>query len=56
VPNHSARLLVAFASIGGTPVKISVGKVRKLPPPATLLSAPEQSATPASAPADAGVS
>src|SRR5437667_4796533 len=40
VPTHSARVLVALAGIGGTPVNKSAGKATKLPPPATALIPP----------------
>src|SRR5215472_16186131 len=39
-PGHSATVLVALASMAGTPEKSREGKVMKLPPPATELSAP----------------
>src|SRR5207244_4856933 len=39
-PVQMASVLVAFAGIGGTPVKSSAGNEMKLPPPATALSAP----------------
>ncbi len=39
-PVQRASVLVAFAGIGGTPVKSSAGNEMKLPPPATALSAP----------------
>src|SRR6266566_6792638 len=39
-PGHNATVLVAFALIGGTPVKIRAGKVINVPPPATELSIP----------------
>src|SRR6185437_2233099 len=39
-PDQSATVLVALAGIGGTPVKRSVGKAIKLPPPATAFMAP----------------
>jgi hypothetical protein len=38
-------VLVAFALIGSTPVKMSVGNVKKVPPPATALSEPAMIAT-----------
>ena len=42
-----AVLLVAFAGIAGTPARINAGNVNMLPPPATLLIAPANNATPA---------
>jgi hypothetical protein len=44
MPRNIAVLFVAFAGIAGTPAKSSAGKVRKLPPPATLLMAPPKKA------------
>src|SRR6266567_504830 len=43
-PGHNATVLVALAWMGCTPAKIRLGKVRKLPPPATELSAPPSTA------------
>src|SRR5271166_714227 len=43
-PGHSATVLVAFANFAGTPINISVGKLTKLPPPATALMAPATNA------------
>jgi len=40
----SARVLVAFAMIGGVPKKSSAGKVNRVPPPATALIAPPAAA------------
>src|SRR5580698_2513525 len=40
VPAQSARVLVALAGTGGTPVNSSAGNATKLPPPATALMAP----------------
>jgi len=40
VPTHSAKVFVAFAGTGGTPVNSSAGNATKLPPPATALIAP----------------
>jgi len=40
VPTHSATVLLAFAAIGGTPVKSNAGNATKLPPPATAFSTP----------------
>ena len=39
-PGHTATVLVALAGMGGTPVKMSAGKEKKLPPPATEFMAP----------------
>src|SRR5205823_14492826 len=39
-PGHSATVDVAFAGIGSTPVNISAGNEKKLPPPATEFSIP----------------
>src|ERR1700687_1155497 len=39
-PTHSARVFVAFAATGPTPVNRSAGNAMKLPPPATALRAP----------------
>src|SRR5690348_16615131 len=39
-PVHKETVLVAFAGIGGTPVKSRAGNATKLPPPATAFSAP----------------
>ena len=38
-PGNSAIVLVALALRMGTPAKMRMGKVKKLPPPATELSA-----------------
>jgi hypothetical protein len=45
VPGQSAVVLVALAIVEVTPVNISAGNERKLPPPATEFSAPATSAT-----------
>src|SRR6266436_595991 len=39
-PGQRATVLVAFAVIGATPVKMRAGKVMKLPPPATEFNVP----------------
>ena len=44
VPGQTAAVFVAFAAIGGMPVKIRAGKVMKLPPPATELIVPASTA------------
>ena len=44
VPGQTAAVFVAFAAMGTIPVKISAGKVMKLPPPATELMAPARTA------------
>jgi len=43
-PVHSARVFVAFAGTGGTPVKSRAGNAMKLPPPATAFNAPPSTA------------
>ena len=43
-PGHSATVFVTFAVIGGTPRASSVGKVIKVPPPASALIAPAATA------------
>src|SRR5207245_6173651 len=40
VPTHSATVLLAFAAIGGTPVKSNAGNATKLAPPAPAFSTP----------------
>src|SRR5271155_5306993 len=40
VPTQSAKVFVALAGTGGTPVNKSAGNATKLPPPATALIAP----------------
>ena len=40
LPGQTAAVLVAFALIGGMPLKSSAGKEIKLPPPATELIVP----------------
>ena len=47
VPTHIAALFVALAGIDGTPAAINAGKLKKLPPPATLFIAPARNAAPA---------
>ena len=44
IPGTSAVVLEALATIDGTPVKTSAGKVRNIPPPATELISPAPSA------------
>src|SRR5437879_5611973 len=39
-PGNSATVLVAFATMEGTPVNTSAGNVRNEPPPATALISP----------------
>lgn len=39
-PTQSARVFVAFAGMGATPVNRRAGNATKLPPPATALIAP----------------
>src|SRR5437870_159738 len=55
VPAHRAKLAVALAATGMTPVNRSAGKAMKLPPPTTELSAPPTAADPKSNTAEAGV-
>ena len=43
-PGQTATVLVALAGMGGTPVKMSAGKEKKLPPPATEFMAPASTA------------
>src|SRR5678815_1775267 len=44
VPITRANVLVAFATIGSVRKKSSVGKVIRVPPPATALTAPPMAA------------
>src|SRR5439155_12833201 len=44
VPRTRARVLVALAMIAGVPKKIRLGKVSRVPPPATALMAPAATA------------
>src|SRR5690554_6650748 len=39
-PGKTATALVALAATGGTPASTRAGKVRKVPPPASVLSVP----------------
>jgi hypothetical protein len=45
-PGRSARVLVALAVIGESPIQISEGKVSSVPPPATALIIPPSAAAP----------
>src|SRR6266851_4453242 len=44
VPTTSAKVLVAFATTGGVPQNSRVGKVTRVPPPATAFMAPPTAA------------
>lgn len=54
VPGQMATVLVALALMDGRPIQISVGKVTKVPPPATELMVPATNAAPNAASACQG--
>jgi glc operon protein GlcG len=55
VPGQMATVLVAFALMDGSPSQMSVGKVNRVPPPATELIAPATKAEPNATSACQGV-